>query len=118
MITKPEEEEVSQCIQTPMAIHAVRILRANERLAAERSIDQHIIRGFTISLREEKKRRQRGKRLNLLGVEDSGPQFFSPSKVQAARDRQAVKEDEKLQKQQEIEERKALATAARHQKEK
>lgn len=135
VITKPVKEEVPQCIKTPMTNYAVRrirraykndptspllkkILRANERLAAEHSIDQHVIKGLNLALKAEKKRRQRGKRLNLLGEEDSGPQFYSPSKVQAARERQTAKEDEKLQKQQQIEEREALAAAARHQKEK
>ena len=63
-----------------------KILRVNERLAAEHSIDQHVIRGLMEALKHEKKRRRRGKRLNLLGQEESGPQFFSLTKVQAARE--------------------------------
>ena len=50
-----------------------KILRVNERLAAEHSIDQYLIRGLTEALKHEKKRRRRGKRLNLLGQEESGP---------------------------------------------
>ena len=34
----------------------------------------------------EKKKRRRGKRLNLLGQEDSGPQFWSPIKVVVVRE--------------------------------
>lgn len=135
VITKPALIEFPKYIKTPMTNHAVRrihrtyknapsspllakILRANERLAAEHSIDQHIIKGLNLALREEKKRRQRGKRLNLVGEEDSGPQFFSPGRVQAARDRQTAKEEEKIQRQQQMEEKKASAAAARQQKEK
>lgn len=136
IITKPPKNcfnSSSGLIKTPMTNRAVRhihrayqnapsspllakILRANERLASEHSIDQHIIRGLNAALRNEKKRRQRGKRLNMLGEEASGPQFYSPGKVQAARDRQTVIEAEKLQKQQDLEEKRALAAAAKQQK--
>ena len=67
------------------------VFRANERLAAQHSIDEHEKRGLTEALRAEKKKRQRGKRLNLLGEEDVGPQFFSPSRILAARAFQAAK---------------------------
>ena len=65
----------------------------------------------------EKKKRKRGKKLNLLGLEDSGPQFFSPSKVQTAREFQALKEENEIIKRQEIEERKAQKAAKKQQKE-
>ena len=39
----------------------------------------------------EKKKRRRSKRLNLLDQEDSGPQFWSPIKIVAAREYQALK---------------------------
>ena len=98
----PEEKpNVTQAPKTPMTGWAVRriqkayvkepnrvllskIFAANERLAANRSIDQHVIRGLCEALKEEKKRQKRSKRLNLLGKEDSGPQFFSPGRVAAA----------------------------------
>ena len=44
-----------------------KILRINERLAVEHSINQYVIRGLIKALKYEKKRRRRGKRLNLLG---------------------------------------------------
>jgi hypothetical protein len=81
---------ISQIVKTPMTCRAVRraqrefrntpnsslldkIFRANKRLAAQYSIDQHVVRGLTTALQDKKKRRKRGKRLNLLGEEDSGP---------------------------------------------
>lgn len=137
VITKPqliEASDVSQLLETPMTGRAVRrmqrayaiaptkpilakIFRATERLAAHHSIDQHVVKGLCDSLKDEKKRRKRGKRLNLLGEEDSGPQFFSPGRVQAARDWQATKEEEEAQHQLNIEEKRALTAAKKQQKE-
>ena len=117
VITKPssiESSESTSPIKTPMTSRSTRrmhklyfkqpsdllltkIIRANERLVSEHAIDQHIIQGLNTALKIEKKRRQRGKGLNLLGEEASGPQFFSPSKVHAARDVLKAKETEKLQ---------------------
>jgi hypothetical protein len=139
-ITKPPPPlllssiETSQTIQTPMTCRAIRrtqrqfhdapnspllakIFRANERLAAQHSVDQHVVKGLITALQDEKKRRKRGKRLNLIGEEDSGPQFFSPGRIQAARDWQAAKEQEEQQRQQNIIDRKAQAAAKRQQKE-
>ena len=48
-----------------------KLLRANERLAAERSVNQYIIKGLLKALQQEKKRRNKGKRLNLFGKNDS-----------------------------------------------
>jgi hypothetical protein len=88
------------------------ILHGHERLAAQHTIDEHIINGLQEAFKIEKKKQARGKRLNLIGIEDdSGPQFFSPSQIQAARRFQAEKEDEEtLQKQVKADEkaRKAL----------
>ena len=94
-----------------------KLFRANERLTSQHSVDQHIIKGLTVSLRNEKKKRQRGKRLNLLGEEDSGPQFFSPQRVQAARQFQATKDTEEVLRQQQILDKKALAATRKAQKE-
>ena len=68
------------------------ILRSQERLAAQHEIDKHITQGLLETLKEEKKRRKRGKRLNLVGEEDSGAQLFHSSKVQAALAYEAEKE--------------------------
>ena len=136
-ITKPAPATpaaTTSVIQTPMTCRALRrahrelrikptkllmskILRANEKLAALHSIDQHVIEGLQMAIREEKRRRARGKRLNLVGEKEAGPQFWSPSKVQAARDYQASKEKEEKQRKQEIVDRKALAAAKKTQKE-
>jgi hypothetical protein len=62
-----------------------KIFQANIDLAAQVAIHRHIISGLKEAIRIEKKKRQRGKKLNLLGEEDHRPQFFSPGRIQAAR---------------------------------
>jgi hypothetical protein len=62
------------------------IFRGHEELAAKDSINQHIIKGLQESLKLEKKKRKLGKRLNLIGEEDHGPQFFTPERVRTAID--------------------------------
>ena len=52
---------------------AEKAFRALERMAAQHEIDEHEKRGLEKALKMEKKKRQRGKRLNLLGEEDNGP---------------------------------------------
>jgi len=70
-----------------------------------------------VSLKNEKKKKQRGKRLNLLNEEDSGPQFFNLQRVQAARQFQATKDAEEVLRQQQILDKKALAVTRKAQKE-
>jgi len=84
------------------------IFRGHEELAAKDSINQHIIKGLQQSLKLEKRKRQKGKRLNLIGEEDYGPQFFTPERVRAAIDYQAQKEDD-----QELEKRARIENKAR-----
>lgn len=137
VIRKPTPIEASDALttlKTPMTSKAVRrlhriyrnapdspilakILWANSRLAAQHSIDQHMMNGLIDALKNEKKRRKRGKRLNLLGEEDSGPQFFSPARVQAARDLQTTKEEQEAQRRQDILDKKAEAATKRQLKE-
>jgi hypothetical protein len=60
------------------------ILQLQERLAAQHKIDRHIQSGLLDTLAKEKKRRKQGKRLNLIGEEDTGAQLFHSSRVQMA----------------------------------
>lgn len=60
------------------------MLRGSEKLAAKVECLEFENTGLLEALKAgEKKKRNRGIRLNLLGEEDNGPQFFSPSKIQA-----------------------------------
>ena len=80
----------------PKDIFVLKLLRVNKHLIAERSISQYVIKGLLEALKQEKKRRKRNKRLNLLNEEDSGAQFFSLTRIQAVREYQAIKEENKL----------------------
>ena len=46
-------------------------LRSQERLAVQHKVDKHLLAGLLETLRNEKKRQQSEKRLNLVGGEDS-----------------------------------------------
>ena len=83
------------------------IFRGYKRAAADRSILIYMNRGLQEALKIEKKKRRRGKRLNLLSQKDNRPTFYSPIKVVAAREYQALKEDVEIAERQVIEERKA-----------
>ena len=67
-------------------------------------------------LKLEKKKRRKGKRLNLLRQDKSGPYFFSPSRVQAAHEYQALKDENEIRHRQEIEEKKSQTAAKKKQK--
>jgi DDE superfamily endonuclease len=67
------------------------LFKANERLTAQHAVDEHTKRGLIETVKEEKKKRQRGKKLNLLGEEDYSAQFFSPTTIKRAKDIQAAK---------------------------
>jgi hypothetical protein len=87
------------------------------KLAAMLEVQRHVTRGLHKALDIEKKRRQRGKRLNLLGEEAVGPVFFSPSKVQRAKALQQAKDEEARQKKGLQAEKKAQQAAKKQQKE-
>ena len=86
-----------------------KLFRVNLILATQHKIDCHIEQGLINALKDEKKRRQQGKKLNLLGKERSKPQFFSPARIQAARDFQESKETIKALRQQVINNKKSAA---------
>ena len=88
--------------RAPSSPLVAKLFKANEQLVSQHSIDQYVLRGLTNALKAEKKRRIRGKRLNLIGQEDIGPQFFSLARIEAARAYQALKDAEEAQKQQSI----------------
>jgi hypothetical protein len=68
--------------------------RAVIRLATKFDIQNFENKGLRMALTQEKKRRQRGKRLNVLEEEKAGvPQFFSPQRVLAAKAYQEGKEE-------------------------
>ena len=105
-IRKPKQpstptKDSSQYIQTPKTACAIRrthlayrrdreepvlvkIMQANIQLAAQVSIQRHIISGLTKAFKIEKSKQKRGKALNLVGEEDNGLQFYSPERIARA----------------------------------
>jgi DDE superfamily endonuclease len=131
---KPEPVLEDKLLQTPKTCRSVRrvqkafqenrrdstlelILHSNLHLAAQQSINLHIISGLTNALRFERKRRKRGRKLNLLGTNDNGPQFWSPNTVRVAKGVQAEKDANKEANRQRIVSNKAQAAANKAQKE-
>jgi hypothetical protein len=54
-----------------------KLMNANIQLAAQQSINEHMISGLEYILAIEKKKQTRGKKLNLIGKQDSKAQFWS-----------------------------------------
>jgi hypothetical protein len=86
------------------------ILRSQERLAAQHEVDRHIQSGLLETIKKEKKKRKRGKKLNLVGEEDTGAQLFHSLKVRAALAYQAEKEAKERAEKAEKDIKKAVAT--------
>src|SRR5436190_17270869 len=95
-ITHPSQAPAPICEHTPMtccSVHRLhkaykkspstkwlnQILHTNSHLAAQYSIAQHTITGLIRALKVERKKQNHGKWLNLVGENDNGPQFYSPS---------------------------------------
>ncbi|TGO21085.1 hypothetical protein BPAE_0242g00010 [Botrytis paeoniae] len=62
------------------------------------SIQSHRAKGLEETVKMEKKKRSRSKRLNLVGEEASGAYLYSPSAILRAKTYQADKEAKKLKK--------------------
>jgi DDE superfamily endonuclease len=125
--TKPEELQTpmtSRAIcqfqksfaQSPTAAKIEQLLKANERLAVECDIAFHTTRGLEEALKLEKQKQKKGVRLNLVGEEASGAQFFSPGRVECAKAFQASKNAEKQEELDLKAVKKAAAEAMRLQK--
>ena len=78
----------------PLPEHLNLILRSQIQLCTQHKIDIHIRAGLQLALKTEKERRRRGKRLNLIGEEDSGPQLFTAAEVRKALALRKEKEEE------------------------
>lgn len=78
---------------TPTVKNVIQMQKVAMKLATHFELQKHENRNLLRAIRDEKKKRQRGKRLNLVGDEDHGvAQFFSPARVLAAKEYQESKE--------------------------
>ena len=105
------------CRLAPTPSKIPKLLRAIYKLTAVHELDTHEIQRLQTSFRRDKKKKKRGIRLNLLGEEDAGPQFFDPDEIMAAREFQKTKKDVETRRQQDINDRKVQAAAKKKQKE-
>src|SRR5450432_3633020 len=100
-------------ITNPIKSNLSLILKANIYLVVQQDINNHIIYSLRNTIQLEKKKRKRGKRLNLLSEEDNRLQFYSPARIQAAREFQAQKEATEEENRAKIASKKALAIVAK-----
>jgi hypothetical protein len=86
-------------------------------LAAQVSINQHIINSLYTAFKIERQKRKKGKKLNLVREDDIGPQFYSPDRVRRALAFQNEKEANKQADRDRITSKKAQSAANKVQKE-
>ncbi|PMD34716.1 DDE-domain-containing protein [Hyaloscypha variabilis F] len=101
--------------KNPTRAKLEKLFKANEELAAQAALDRWTTVGLIEALKDEKKSRARGKRLNVLGEEHTGPILFSAENVRRAQERFAEKEAFEKSERIRIDTKKA-ETAAKKQK--
>ena len=100
------------------------ILKSQSKLAVQHELDNHSYKALIETLKEEKQQRKRGKRLNLVGEEETSAQLFDADRVRTAlayaankeelaeakkeekATRKSTNKERKQRKQQEVEDRK------------
>jgi DDE superfamily endonuclease len=94
------------------------MLRAGEKLATELDIVRHENQGLRKAVFHEKKKRKRGKAMNLYDPEENEGQalFFSPAKIARVRQRVADEEQAEHQRKQIASDKKLQAAIARDEK--
>jgi hypothetical protein len=125
-----------QQIKTPLSTRALRrtfkqlqkegqinkntriLLRAGEKLATKLEIVQHENQGLRKAVLHEKKKRKRGRAMNLYDPTENEGQalFFSPAKVARVRQRVADEEQAQLQRKQSASDKKLQAAIKRDEK--
>lgn len=94
-----------------------KMMKAAEKLVVQNEILQHQYRGVLNALIGEKKRRKRGKPMGLFDKDNPGEaQFFSPSKIEAVRQRAQDIESQKEQERVEAVNRRTQKALIREQK--
>lgn len=77
------------------------ILKAAVKLSADHEVDEHVKKGLIKSLELEKKKRKRGKKMNLAGNETNGCELYGPVEIGEARAFQKEKEERATQEREE-----------------
>jgi hypothetical protein len=94
------------------------LLRTGEKLTTELKIVRHKNNGLRKAIIHEKKKRKRGKAMNLYDPDEQEGQtlFFSPAKVARVRQRNANLEEAERQRKQNLSDKKLQAAIARAEK--
>ncbi|RDL32578.1 uncharacterized protein BP5553_09034 [Venustampulla echinocandica] len=123
-----EQESLAKVLKTPKSAKSFRrfqhefnknastyfikkLFKANLELAARDSVNNYMIYRLIESLKNEKRKRSRGKRLDLSGVATGGAQFFSTEEILAAKARARAKEEQEQAEQAEKAENKRAKKA-------
>jgi hypothetical protein len=75
-----------------------KVLKANEKLYTHAQIAEFRCEGLREALQDEKKKRNKGSKLDLIGKPYTGTIFFSPPKIDSTRDYKNMKDTEIQQK--------------------
>jgi len=102
--------------KNPTAEKLAKLFKANEELSAQVSLDQYTKEGLIESLKLEKKCRNRGEKLNILGKENNGPILFSAENVRLAQTKAAEKEEKEKAERVRIDSNKVAAATKKAQK--
>ncbi|PMD61248.1 uncharacterized protein K444DRAFT_525886 [Hyaloscypha bicolor E] len=78
--------------KNPSQAKLEKLFRANKELAVQAALDRHIKEGLLEVLKDEKKSKARGKRLNVLGEEHTKPILFSADNIRRTQELFAKKE--------------------------
>jgi hypothetical protein len=94
------------------------LLRAGEKLATKLKIVRHENKGLRDAIIYEKKKRKRGKAMNLYDPDEKEGQalFFSPAKIARVRQRNADAEQAERQRKQDASDKKLQKAVARAEK--
>ena len=84
-----------------------KIFIVNERFAVNEFINQHVICDLLNALKDEKKCREKDKKLNILNEHHFESQFFNSKKMQTIKIYQIAKNKEKSRKQKNMTEKRA-----------
>jgi hypothetical protein len=94
------------------------LLHAGEKLAAQLEIARHENQGLRKAIIHEKKKRKRGKAMNLYdpGEKEGQALFFSPAKIARVRERNAEQKQAEQQRQQMISDKRLQSAITRDEK--
>ena len=97
-LTTKSIRRVQRAYETNPSPRKLEILfRSQQQLAAQHEIDKHVQKGLFKTIKEEKQRRRRGKRLNLVGEEAGSAELWDIAKILHTQELAKQKTDKAIQ---------------------